>query len=65
MSEDTRYRKPCLPDDYGKPARFSDTGVTWTHGTLGGYWPMSDDDDTPWLDEDGKGYQFCEVEDVE
>jgi hypothetical protein len=64
-NREKQYREPILPDDHGKPARFSDTLVTWTDGTLCGWWSIGDDDDTPWIDGNGNGYQYCVVEDVE
>ena len=53
-----RWREPKMPQDYGKKARFSDTGDgdDWIDGTLCGFATNSV---FPWMSEVGSGWKQC------
>ena len=56
-----QYREPVLPSDFGKRAEFSDDGVQWTIGTVGGWCKYDDEDEFTWMCITC-GYKHCRIE---
>jgi hypothetical protein len=57
-----QYRDPVLPADRGKPAEFSNDGVSWGLGWLAGWYMDGPDDDEPWVDATALGWGYCRIE---
>ena len=56
-----KWRPAVMPQDYGKRCRFADIKPDhWKNGKVAGYCARTEYN---WIDDDGIGWTFCEVED--